>query len=255
MISKEKRKKIEKLALETYKIVDPTNINYNELKRQFDSMSDAEFDKWAKGFFADDDAMLYLCSIPYVNELKVENIEKALNYIGVPMFETVAMPYLNPGGEVYVTQEKVATGYLHIKRPQQMASKKNSMSIHSEQRSPTNGQVTGADKNGRVSDMENIALVTLESDGLLKEFLSARSDDMKAKNEVLKQIQTLGYVDLSKIETKPSDKVALNTMDVYFTSCGIKTDLITDGLLLQKTLINQNSIKQSTSSKYNTSIK
>ena len=47
-------------------------------------------------------------------------------------------------------------------------------------------------------------------------------------------------LDLSKIESIPANKVALNTLDVYFTSMGIKTDLITNGLLLKRTLQNQN---------------
>lgn len=251
MISKEKRKKIENTILEGYKIIDPTLINYNSMKDKLNGMSDNQFDNWLKDFITDDEQQFYLCSIPYKNELKIDNILKALDFLGVPAFETVAMPYINPDGEVYVTQEKVPVGYVHIKRPQQMASKKNSMSIHTEKRSATTGQVIDKDKNGRVSDAENAALVTLGSKALMKEFLSARSDDMKAKNEVLNQINTLGYVDMSKIKTNPSDKVALNTLDVYFTSCGIKTNLITEGLLFKKTLENQNKVNMSISSRYN----
>ena len=36
------------------------------------------------------------------------------------------------------------------------------------------------------------------------------------------------------------DLTSLNTLDVYFTAMGIKTDLITNGLLLKRTLQNQN---------------
>ena len=250
IMSKEKRKQMQEIALKTYELIDPSGINKANLESKFNAMSDEQFDRYMKKFLYDDEMNFKLCITPYKNDLRIENIKKALDYLGVPMFEKVSMPYLNPGGEVYQSQDPCPVGYLIIKRPQQMVSKKNSMSINVERRSSTTGQVTADDKNGRVSDMENIALTTLNSKALMKEFLSARSDDMVAKNEVLKQIKNDGYVDMSKIETKPRNKVALNTMDVYFTAAGIKTNLITDGLLLPRTMDNKKSSVGSINQKY-----
>lgn len=251
-MTKEKRQEITKIILETYRLMDPSGINESYMDNKLSAMNDSEFDKYIKTLVNDDTKNFKLCMIPYKNDLKYKNIKKAADNLGVPLFEYVSMPFLNPDSdEVMMTQVKVPVGYLIIKKPQQMATKKNSMSIHAEKRSPLTGQVTAKDKNSRVSDMENIAITTLDNPELIKEFLSAKSDDMYAKSEVLKQIQNDGFVDMSKIETKPQNKIALNTMDVYFTACGLKTNLITDGLLLQRTLDNQNKRPDSISSNYN----
>ena len=100
----------------------------------------------------------------------------------------------------------------------------------------------------RVTDIENLALTTKNCPNIRREFLTARSDDLKAKTEVLKQIQNDGFVTMDKIKTRPQDKVALNTLDVYFTSCGIKTDLITSNLMLKRTVEHLSSIDKTPSS-------
>lgn len=53
---------------------------------------------------------------------------------------------------------------------------------------------------------------------------------------MLNKINTDGYVSLKDLPKQKSEKVALNTLDVYFTSAMVKTDLVTDGLLLKRTL-------------------
>ena len=45
------------------------------------------------------------------------------------------------------------------------------------------------------------------------------------------------------------NKQAINTLDVYFIGAGIKTDLITPGMFLQKTLDNKE-MKTMTKDKY-----
>ena len=254
MISKEKRKEITDLVLKVYSLMDPSGINTNYMTDKLSKMSDSKFDEYIRSIIYSDEyheKNFHMTTIPYKNELEIKNIKKAANFLKVPLFEYVSMPSESANGEIVMTQQKVAVGYLIIKKPQQMATKKNSMSIHNEKRSPLTGQVTAKDKNSRVSDMENIALTTLEIPELLKEFLTAKSDDMVAKAEVAKQIQNDGFVDMSQINTKPQDKVAINTLDVYFTSCGIKTNLITDGLLLRRTLENQNKSVNMISKNYN----
>lgn len=110
-------------------------------------------------------------------------------------------------------------------------------------------QVTGDDKNSRVSDSDGFALTVVEADCALKEFMGARADDMHAKQQMLKKINQEGYVKLSDLSSDVDNKVALNTLDVFYLGAGIKTDLITPGLALKDT-INNKSVKQSVGSKY-----
>ena len=240
-LSDKKAKAIKKMVYETFDRLDPSGKNTEYYKKKFDSMSTNQFESFLKKFFANPNAYLTLSVQPYVNDTKLEGIKDAAEYLGVPLFERVALKYIkNNNGETYWTQQEVPVMYIHMKRVEQMASKKNSMSTDITKRNPKTGQVTGDDKNGRMSDMENIAMTTIGDPSILKEFLNAKADNMFMKTEMLKQIQNNGYVDLSKVPSRASDKIALNTLDIYFTACGVKTDLVTDGLLLNRTLQNLN---------------
>lgn len=72
---------------------------------------------------------------------------------------------------------------------------------------------------------------------------------MKMKNQALRKINTDGYLSLEDLDSNPENKVALNTLDVFYIGSGIKTDLVTPGLALKDTL-NNRKVKQTVSSKY-----
>lgn len=139
---------------------------------------------------------------------------------------------------------------LHVKRMQQLLSKKNTFSTETSQRNAKTGQVTGADKNSRVSDAENFAMNVIGAEAAMKEFMSARADDNVAKAELEKQINNNGYATLKDIPNDIENKQSLNTLNVLFLGAGIATDLITPGLALKRTMDGKD-VKQVPSSKYN----
>lgn len=236
-----KRKRLENLVVSVMTSMDPSGINTKAYKEKFKKMSDKDMIKMLEAFKHDDDANYRLTIIPYKNDLVMRNIQKTAKLMKVPLFERVAMPFENPGGEVYWTTEPVPVGYVHHKRTQQTVSKKNSMSIHIDKRNPVTGQVTQDNKNARMSDMENIALLTLaNAPNIIKEFAGPKADNMKAKYEMSNMIKNEGRFSLEDININKGDSVALNSLDVYFTSCGLKTNLVTDGLMLKKTLRDMN---------------
>jgi len=246
-----KRKKMEDLIYGTFNILDKTGKNTQKYKERYSKMSNEQFDKEMKKFLNNPDAYFYLEIEPYAVEVSMKEAQKAADFLKVPLFEHVIMPFANPEGDPVVTQQPVLTGYIHIKRVQQMVSKKNSMSIHIGQRNPKTGMVSGDDKNARASDVENIALIAVGAKDSMKELIGARSDDLRAKTEMLKRIKDDGYVSLEDIPSNKTDKVALNTLDVFFTCAGLKTNLVTDGLALPRTLNNLNKDVSSISAKYN----
>jgi hypothetical protein len=63
-----------------------------------------------------------------------------------------------------------------------------------------------------------------------------RADDMVAKEEMYAAIAQKGYVSLNELTNNVDNKVTLNTLDVYLIGCGIKSDLITRGSYLRKTI-------------------
>lgn len=249
-MTSQKKKKMCEALYKWARTLDPDGRNEKYFREQFEKMDLNQFDKFCKKFFEDEDANFNFCFQHYENDLTLDNIKRTANLLDLPLFERIKLNQSpDSSGEVYYTQQAVPVFPIHIKRVEHMVSKKNSMSISTNKRNPKTGQVTGADKNGRVSDMENIALVTLNSEAILKEFNTVKADDMVMKREAFNQIQNDGYLDLDKIKSSPMNKTSLNTLDVFYISAGIKTDLVTPGLLLKKTLKNMNKTKESLNAK------
>lgn len=236
-ITPAKRKQIESVIYDTFSALDPSEINTDKYKAMFSKMSDSQFDTFLKNLFKDEDQYLILDVVDYENSLKMEYVEKAAKVIGVPLFEKVAMPYIDKNTDTpIVTKYEVPVGYVHMKRMQQILSKKNTTSTEISSRSPLTGQVVGRDKNARDSDQENFALVTLGSENSLRELLGPRSDDPVMKLQMYNEIAKKGYVSINELTDKVENKTTLNTVDAYLIGMGIKSDLVTDGLVLKKTL-------------------
>ena len=227
-----KRKEIEKIVIDTMNILDKSGMNGKFYQDFFKTMTDEQFNSYMKKFLADDSQNFYLELRPFEKggEPKLEDIKEAADYLGVPLTEYLWMPYANPNGKPLRTIEPVPVGYLHMKRLQQCLSKKNTMSTDISIRNSKTNQVIGHDKSGRISDMENYALIAIGGENALKEYMGPRSDNSHTKQQMFKDIANQGYTRLSDYEDRPEDKVALNLLDVYFTGCGIMTDLLSPGL-------------------------
>lgn len=236
-IDKAKRKKMEDLIYSVFDALDETKTNSNKYREMFRKMSDKEFDDFFKRFFENEDEYLILDVVDYERDLRIEHVENAAKILGVPLFEKVALPFINKDTKnPVITKYEVPVGYVHIKRVQQILSKKNTTSTDINTRSALTGQVVGKDKNARDSDSENFALVTLDANNTLREFLGPRADDMVMKNEMYSTIAQKGYVSLSELTNDVDNKITLNAIDVHLIGMGIKSDLITDGLMVKKSL-------------------
>lgn len=234
-----KRKQMEDIIYSTFTALDPTGVNTEKYKQMFSKMNNAQFDTFFKKFFKDENMYLTLDTVEYENSLKLEYVEKAAKILDIPLFEKIAMPFINKDKEhPVVTKYECPVGYIHIKRMQQILSKKNTTSTEISQRSQLTGQVTGKDKNARDSDQENFALVTMEADNTLRELLGPRADDNVMKTQMYNEIARKGYVSINELTNKVENKTTLNTVDVYLIGMGIKSDLVTDGLVVNKTLNN-----------------
>lgn len=236
-ISKAVRKTMEETIYQVFDALDPSGTNTAKYKEMFSPMSDSQFDSFFKEFFATEDLYLILDTVDYERDLKIEQVEKAAKVLNVPLFEKVVMPFVNNDKEhPVITKFEVPVGYVHEKRVQQLLFKKNSTSTDISQRSALTGQVTGKDKNGRESDNENVALLALNSEHILREFMGPRADDMVMKQEMYAQIAKKGFVSLEELPDNVENKTTLNTLDVYLMGMGIKSDLITQGLVLKNSL-------------------
>ncbi len=229
----EKRKEFMKVLCGTMDRLDPTGANSKRYHEMLDKMSDAQFDKWARQFFKDDKQQFYLEIIEYERDINYDQIDNAAKYLGVPLYETVYLPYINHSHDnVATTPYPVPVGYVHEKRMMQMLEKKNSGSTSIEHRSPLTGQVIGDDKNARNTDVETYSMLAIDANAALAEFLGPRSDDMVAKNQMLSQIAANGYASMADITTDKANKTSLNTLAIYFLMQGFRTNIIGSGGML-----------------------
>ena len=237
MITPLKRKKMEDLIYATFDALDKTGTNTKRYKEMFSSMSDTQFDKFFKEMFNDPAQYLILTMCDYEIDLVLSDIEKAAKVLDIPLYEKIAFPhYTMDKNKVVVTKEKVPVGYCHIKRTQQILSKKNGLSTSIDSRSAMTGQVSGKDKNGRESDLENSLLVSADMINVLKELNGPRADDYVMKQQMYTTISNKGYLSLDDLDSDPANKTTLNTVDVYLLGMGLNSDLVTRGLMLKKTL-------------------
>lgn len=242
-INIKKRKEAEKVVYEVFDILDPSGANTLKYKELFANMSDAEFIKFMNSMWEDDTMNFVLDIVDHERSLSLSMVEKAAKKLGVPLEETVILPFLNMDTkEPVVTRTKVLVMYIIYKRLQQTTQKKNSTSIHISDRSATTGQVVGDDKNGRSSDVENTGLIALGAINVAKEFNGFRADGLQRKNAAYASIANNGYVSLNEVEAQAGigDRTVLNTIDTLYLGMGIKTDLIDDSLLLSSTAKNIN---------------
>ena len=236
-ITKNKRNEMEKLIYVVFDKLDPTNINTKKYKDLFKSMSDIQFDIFFKELFKNEDEYLVWDIVDYERDAKIEQIEEAAKVLNVPLFEKVVMPFINNDlDNPVVTKYEVPVGYAHLKRMQQLLTKKNTQSTEISTRSAMTGQVVGKDKNARESDQENFSLLSVGAIDALRELNGPRADDMVMKNELYSAISQKGYVSLNELTNNTENKTTLNLIDVYFIAMGIKTDLVTKGLLVKKSL-------------------
>lgn len=242
-INIKKRKEAEKAVYDIFDILDPSGENTMKYKELFATMSDAEFVRFMNSMWEDDTNNFVLDIVDHERTISLNMVEKAAKKLGVPLEETVVMPFLNMDtNEPVVTRTKVLVMYIIYKRLQQTTQKKNSTSIHISDRSATTGQVVGDDKNGRSSDVENSGLVALGAINVARELNGFRADGLQRKNVAYSSISTHGYVSLEDVEAQAGigDRTVLNTIDAMYTAMGIKTDLIDDSLLLTSTARNIN---------------
>lgn len=238
--TKEKRKKIELIVLGVMDKLDKSKINSKKYKDFFANMSDMEFDKWIKRFLEDEDENFRLEVLPFKNEPSYQDIEAAAKLINVPLEEYVYLPMEKTSeGEPIRTKFKVPVGYLHIKRLQQIVSKKTNYSTSISKRNSMTNQVTGESKVARNSDMETQALYAMESNLIAKELLGARADNQSKKLAMYNMISRDGFVSQTAIDEAGSifERSSLNMIDMYLLGCGLKSDLVTNDNVLPITVL------------------
>lgn len=228
----EKRKEIEKLIDDVMLAIDPTGTNAKKYRNKFQTMSNGDFEKWIDAFLSDAKSNFRIDIEEFGDgsrSLKFENVQKAADVLKEPLFEYVYLPHVSSDHNRPVrTKMPVLVGYLNIKRPQQLLTKKTGLVLDDSDRDELTGALKGKSKGGTMTGIENELLAGVGGDTVLSELSGARGDNIVEYNNMLQSIATTGSCKLSDIKTNLYDKPTLMQTDLYFAAMGLKTDLISD---------------------------
>lgn len=237
-----KRKKAEELLYRVFDKFDPSRTNSNFYKKKFGKMNDAQFMNYMKNQFP--------IKFQYtLFEIKPtpDQIVAGLKEMGVPLFESVALPYLSEDedGNPIETQE-CEVGYLPIKKMKQFLTKKVGMSTDISSRDARTGLLLNHDKNGNTTDREFEALAVQSMDKTAEEFAGPRADAMDQKNTMYNAITTMGKVRLEDLPKDQADSLSRNMINTYLLGSLLKSNLIEDDYHLRKTIEGSRGISRET---------
>lgn len=204
------------------------SVNSSRYRKEWEAMSDKQFLEFMTKLRDNEDKqMVYLEIVEFERDIKLENIQACADFMHVPLYERVAIPDVTGNDQnVVVTPQPVPVGYAHYKRMQQTVLKKNSASIQVSKKNPLTGQVVSDEKTVRNTDVETYAMMSLGAKEALREFLGPRADDPVMENQMYTSIANNGYARLEDLTSNPDNKVALNTLAVYFMMQGFITNLV-----------------------------
>lgn len=228
----DKRKKIEALINSVLSAIDISGTNAKKYRNMFQVMSDAQFSKWITAFLADPKSNFRVDIEEFGDEsrkLKFENVERAAEKLKLPLFEYVYIPHVSSDPNRPVrTKQPVLVGYLNIKRPQQLVTKKTGLALDDKDRDENTGKVKGDSKGGTTTGIENELLAGVGADQVLSEISGARGDNVTEYDNMLDEISRTGSVKLTDIKTGVYDKPTLLQTDLFLKAMGVKTDIISE---------------------------
>lgn len=239
-VTPEKRKKALKLITDSMKYLDPSGKNAKEWENKFKSMNDRELLKFVQDL-SNPETNFYLETAPFDgSDPDLRSIEKALLLNGAQCEEYIYFrDRLNSNGEMTRSIDRVPVFTIHIRRLQQIATKKNNFTYGINKRNALINQVTGEDKVARNSDSESYALIIQGAENTLKELMGPRADGGRSKVSMYRQIAEQGFTRLDQLDNDNTQKSTLRLLDVYLMSAGLKSDLLGPGLILAQTLKDQ----------------
>ena len=252
-LSAKNRKKVEKLITDTLNKLDPSGINAKKYQDKFKSMNDKEFLAFFKKIEDDDTNHLYVENDLYgKNQITMDSIEDAADFLNLPLEEYVFIKHKSKDGEPIRSVERVPVMYVHLKRMQQLLSKKNISNVDitsGNVRSRITGGLNSTSKSGRFTDSDVQALISVTSETsvnveningdnfeiapIMQELLHLRGDNNDLRTKLAQQISFAGDASIIEIAAMSqgddgykSTGQATHTLNIYYLGAGMKTDIV-----------------------------
>ena len=231
--------KIKELTLGVVRRLDNSkglNIKrYENMFKVFEQDPDL-FRKWDVLNSDELDSTIQIFELPF-EEMRMNQIKDAARFLKIDLEDYIYYRQDDPRG--IRSKMKIPVGYVHIKRMQQILSKKNHYAYEASNRSLKTGDVKGEDdKVASISEPEVYALAAIGGYRALEELLGPRGDNQEKKRQMYRQIAKGGYCTLDSMESTRFSSTTLNTINTYLLASGIRSDLINDTLQTEWTLNN-----------------
>jgi len=227
-----KRKQVTAFILENIgKIVPEDKTNVELLKKQFDAMSDEEFEAQIRKFApakTPEEIAQRECLPFYMPNLGKHRVSIARNYglaraLGRSLEHRLIMTD-GASGLQYVTPHPYPVYDMAVRRQAQTIPKKRSIPEHNQRINDLTGQPTNDSKGSRISAPEHVSLSSRRLDNTLLEFLKVRGGDNAAYREFKRLLTEQGEVNMSDLLGLGIAK-SVETAAVFFNCIHIGNNL------------------------------
>lgn len=153
--------------------------------------------------------------VPPFENVKFKDVKLVANKLNIPLDEKVYIPELDTW-----TQTPVPVGYSYISTMEQLSGDYESTRSRAGYVSGTGQPVKGKSKMGgqNLGNLDIYNLITYDIKNIMTEMMTVRSDNMKAKHEVLSNIMEYGH---SNIPTDIKKGKTQNLFKVMMLSLGL----------------------------------
>lgn len=226
MITKKQREEAEIFiytVLDKAEASDGTHLNSDYYRQLFSTMTDEDF----YNFFAKRRLPLRFHMEAFKHEPKFYDIVNALNFMKVPLFQRVNLPYVYRNKDGKPVQSQIAMiCHDHLKRMKQMGALKSHTAPSIAKRDMKTGLLVGEDKGGKETDREFESLATMGLEYTSDEFARPKADAMEAKAQMRAAILANGYVSDKDIDVANYDSIGKNIFNVYLLGSHIYSNLV-----------------------------
>lgn len=222
----DKRKKTEKLILNKIGELDKytSGNNVERYRKMFASMSDTKFDLFMH-MLRDNKTVLHMYIPNMKKQPTIEDTIKELEKLGYTLSERITRTD-NTTGTKFLSNERYTILRVPIRRQQQFLDKKMGIPESDTKIDGRTGQVTGDDKNARITNPEIQGLFAKGGlDSVIKEFTAIRGGNVHAWSaEMKRELEESGRVSLDDVGNDSTNR-SVAILDIYFKAMLIDNNI------------------------------
>lgn len=211
------RKAAEAVVIKHIKMIDPSGKNAAVYEQMFSAMSDKQFDDFVNAVRSGEDYLSAIMENLGPITITVENNLDIAGKFGVEFFQQLYLTDPVTGATIRTT-EKFLVYHLPVRRQIQTLEYKKSYPDDNKHIDDLTNQPSGPSAGSGISFPETLVL---KSQGHLKgiyELMAIRGGNLKAMNEINRQIVETGGATQASVENLGTRAKAADTLSTYLTA-------------------------------------